>query len=400
MSLKSNIQKVLTGIKGKKATIPVNSTYDSRSRFNNNAKQSTHGIKQRSSRGSYNYQTRSQGADRPSLVLQLPYEIVFMQRKRGNSGAYRRDIEVKFIDDNTLMMQVTTDYYNMQDGPSPGRWNYDESDATHSVDVGESIKTTEEIYLIRCDESMPITIEDNKLIIGSAGDATKTKVGDKLTYKDSASRSLMCIELKGANAKIWEEEDATKVSHILNPQVTYVSPTFEEAPRKGLLKSVRKEESLDIAGLSLHKLSDEIRLSNVTGKLTTALNTDNLIISCDLCKGTVLTYVNGETGATESRDVEAGQYSVLLKKMNSKSRSLSKYRKKVLKIAREVTIDFTVDRLDFLTALDLEKDEIRTDSNLEGRVDSGASIAIDNDVESVDTDKLVGRVSIINLDED
>ena len=400
MSLKSNIEKVLKEIKGKKATIPINSAYDSRARFMNNAKTTTHGIAQRSSRGRYNYQTRREGDDRPSIVMKLPYELKYMQRKRSNSVALRRDLEVKYIDDNTLLMKVTSDFFNMQDGPSPGRWNYDDSDATHSVTNNDSIKNTEEIYLISADETMSITTEDNILVIGAAGDHTKTKTGDKITFRDSDGLNLLCIELKGANAKLWDEASAEKVQHILSPETaTYNSPSFEEKPRKGLLKSARMGTSLDIAELVLHKVSDEVKLSNVTGKLTTALDISSLIISCNLCKGAVLTYTES-SGETVSRDIEAGTYTILLHKMNSKSLNLSKYRKKVLQIAERVTLDFTVNRLDFLSALDLEKDEIRIDSNLEGRVDSGASIAIDSDVESVDTDKMVGRVSIINLDED
>ena len=108
-----------------------------------------------------------------------------------------------------------------------------------------------------------------------------------------------------------------------------------------------------------------------------------------------------ENGEVISRDVEPGIYNITLSKMNSKSRSLSRYRQKVILGAEQITIDFTVNRFDFLTALDVETDKIKSEaSGLKGRVDVGASISIDSDAKSVNTDNLVNRVSFVNLDED
>ena len=172
--------------------------------------------------------------------------------------------------------------------------------------------------------------------------------------------------------------------------------------RDGLLKSVRQGEPIAVNNLMLYKIAEEAPLSLSTGKLTTALDISELIIRCKLCKGAVLTYTDyTENGEVIVRDVEPGIYNITLSKMNSKSRSLSKYRQKVMEAAEQITVDFTVNRFDFLTALDVETDKIKSeDSGLKGRVDAGASISIDSDAKSVNTDNLVNRVSFVNLDED
>ena len=68
--------------------------------------------------------------------------------------------------------------------------------------------------MISAAETMSITTEDNILVIGAAGDHTKTKAGDKITFRDSDDLDLLCIELKGANAKLWDDASAEKVQHI------------------------------------------------------------------------------------------------------------------------------------------------------------------------------------------
>ena len=65
------------------------------------------------------------------------------------------------------------------------------------------------------------------------------------------------------------------------------------------------------------------------------LDISELIIRCKLCKGAVLTYTDyTENGEVIVRDVEPGIYNITLSKMNSKSRSLSKYRQKVMEGCR------------------------------------------------------------------
>ncbi len=391
------------------AETPKSSSYDSRSRFVKNAANNQHGISQRSSYsyGGYRYGRNADRKEQPSIVYNLPKEIKYMQRKRDNSICLEKDIEVKYIDDNTLMIKVQTDFYSMQEAiTGNSRWSYTEQDATISIQNGESIRGFTKLFLIQADASLKIKADkesDTTLIIGADGDSTKEISGDKTVFTDLSGNKLVVVELLGANAKIWDEQSNEKIQHILNPTIVeYTSPTFEEMKRDGLLKSARQGEPITVNNLLLYKVAEEAPLSASTGKLTTALDISELIIRCKLCKGAVLTYTDfTENGEVISRDIEPGIYNITLAKMNSKSRSLSKYRQKVIEAADGITVDFTVNRFDFLTALDVEKDKIKSeDSGLQGRVDAGASISIDNDAESVNTDNLVNRVSFVNLDED
>ena len=391
------------------SSTPITSSYDSRSRFIRNAEAKQHGISQRTSYsyGGYRYGRNAERKPQPSIIYALPVENKYMQRKRNNSVCLQKSAEVKYIDDNTLLLKVTCDFYNMQEaGNGNSRWSYTEADATYSIQNGEPFKQTSKLFLIQADASLKIKAHkdhDNILVIGASGDSTKTTSGIKTEFKDSKDNKLIVVELLGANAKIWDEQSEEKIAHILNPTIVeYTSPTFEEMKRDGLLKSVRQGEPIAVNNLMLYKIADEAPLSVSTGKLTTALDISELIIRCKLCKGAVLTYTDyTENGEVISRDVEPGIYNITLSKMNSKSRSLSKYRQKVMEAAEQITVDFTVNRFDFLTALDVETDKIKSeDSGLKGRVDAGASISIDSDAKSVNTDNLVNRVSFVNLDED
>ena len=50
--------------------------------------------------------------------------------------------------------------------------------------------------------------------------------------------------------------------------------------------------------------------------------------------------------------------------------------------------------------MDVEKGSTNKDTLLEDRVDYGANMDISKDKENVNTDKLIGRVSFVDLDED
>lgn len=363
--------------------------------------QNTHGIQQRTAYTGYGDNRK----DRSSIVLRPPVEIKYMNRRRNNSVAVNRTVEVKNIDENTILLKVKSELFNMITGPDSSRWNYQDADARHSVTEGTSFKIEEQIYLISADVDMNIGIpkDEDYLVVGSKGDSTTKTSGDRTTYTDASGNNLTCVALKGSNAKIWDKPSDNKVAHILNPSSTnfgiveYTSPKFKALPRKELMEEAQIGKPLKIQQLLLHKARDESKVTTTTGKLTSALDIDDLIITCNLCRGTVLTYLD-KKGRTVSRDIEEGIYNIVLKNMDGSK--LSEYRKAVINAADEISVDFEVNRLDFLTSLEIEDDEIRTDSTLTSRVDAGASISIEQDNKNVDTDKLVNRISIINIDDE
>ena len=100
------------------------------------------------------------------------------------------------------MLRVTCDFYNMQDSNSGNsRWSYTEADATYSTQNGEPFKQTTKLFLIQADASLKIKAHkehDNFLVIGAAGDSTKTTSGIKTEFKDSKDNKLVVVELLGA----------------------------------------------------------------------------------------------------------------------------------------------------------------------------------------------------------
>tara|TARA_B100000902_G_C26510716_1_gene528426 strand:- start:93 stop:437 length:345 start_codon:yes stop_codon:yes gene_type:complete len=113
-------------------------------------------------------------------------------------------------------------------------------------------------------------------------------------------------------------------------------------------------------------------------------------------KGSILTFTLD--GKIISKDIPQGNYNILshLEPYDN----LRDYREQVLTSASEITIDVAVSRLDYLTVMDVEKSSTNKDTLLEDRVDYGANMDISKSKESVNTDKLIGRVSFVDLDED
>ena len=200
------------------SSTPITSSYDSRSRFIRNAEAKQHGISQRTSYsyGGYRYGRNAERKPQPSIIYALPVENKYMQRKRNNSVCLQKSAEVKYIDDNTLLLKVTCDFYNMQEaGNSNSRWSYTEADATYSIQNGEPFKQTSKLFLIQADASLKIKAHkdhDNILVIGASGDSTKTTSGIKTEFKDSKDNKLIVVELLGANAKIWDEQSEEKIA--------------------------------------------------------------------------------------------------------------------------------------------------------------------------------------------
>ena len=399
MSLKSKLEKLLARISAKE--IPCSTSYDSRARFIKNATQSTHGI---GTRSAYTGYMRKEKDKRPSITLTPSIGIKYMQRKHGNSVMVQQSVEVKYIDDNTILLKVTSNVLNMLTGANTSRWSHNDADARHTAESGVVSKTTAQLFLIQADPTIKISLTKdsdlNYLIIGAKGESKQLDTGNKLTLTDSAGNKVVCLELKGVNAKIWEEPTDDKIGHILDPGVVeYKSPKFKAKPNTRLFDSLlpRIGEPVTIKNLLLEMVAIEGKLNSATGKLTTALDISDIIITCNLCRGAVLTYSEG--GETISRDVAQGEYRILLDGMNNAN--LGDYRKAVITTAKEISVDFDVNRLDFLTSLDLEEDTIlRLDSSLSERVDSVASISTGRDAKSVNTDDLLNRISIINIEDD
>ena len=141
MSLKSIFEKMMKEFEDNSST-NITSSYDSRSRFIKNAEAKQHGIDQRSSYSYGGYRYGRNQDESLSLPLYTPYlSRVSICKERNNSVCLQKSVEVKYIDDNTLMLKVTCDFYNMLESSSGNsRWSYTEVDATYSIQNGEPFK--------------------------------------------------------------------------------------------------------------------------------------------------------------------------------------------------------------------------------------------------------------------
>lgn len=399
MSLKSEFEKLLESVQGKTGR-NLSASYDSRARFVKNQTVDTHGLTRHNAYRGYRSSEREPEA---TISLYPQIEVKYMQRKRNNSILIDKQLEVKYIDDDTLLLRVTCTQHPMVEGQGSSRWSYRDDDASHSLSVATEGKTTVETFLISADSDLPIAIEDesppSKLIIGAPGESVTTSSGSGRTMiQDCNGQSITCIKLQGANVNLWEDATPAKVAYVLNPTtLEYVSPTFvsegfddlfEEAKGDGFIPVIVKD-------LALWRVSDTAILNSNSGKLTATLNAKSVIIQCSIMKGSVLTFTN--KGKTVSKDVRQGTYNILTHEEHD---NLKSYRELVLRSASEITVDFAVSRLDYLTVLEVEKSVTNHDDSLEERVDYGANMDIKKQKGNVNADRLLSRVSIVDLDED
>jgi hypothetical protein len=365
--------------------IPHNSSYDSRSRFIKNTDKAQHGVSRRSNYTGYGDNRKP----RSGLIFNPPLVVKFMQRKSNNAIAIQQLTEFKQVDENTVMMQVTNNRYNMIDGPSASRWNYSESDSMHSITNGESIAETKSLFIIKCDESMRVkaSVDGLFLLLGNNEQSSESQVGNVTTFTDGSDNQIDCIELKGVNANLWESVDLEKIEHLLNPTIAaYMSPVFQRSMIDlGELDS--SAGMIAVGRLRLYKLPGEPNLGVATGKLTATMDFSKIEITCSLCRGAVLTYVEG--GNTVSRDVEEGNYVIRLDSMPG---DLTEYRETVLIKGSEVSVDFEVNRLDYLTSIEIDKNGLQDTTSWELRLDPGASVSIDDGTISANMDKTLFRV--------
>ena len=382
----------------------LSTSYDSRARFVKNTTAGSHGLTRRNMNRYY----RNNNEDtNPTIHLNAPNEIKYMQRKRNNSILIDKQLEVKYVDDNTLLMRVTCDEHPMTDAPGASRWSFNNADALHSLTVSNGpTKTHVETYLLTVDSDMTIAIENEeaptKLLFGVAGESKYNDIGEmsgRVVITDPQKKSVTCIRLQGANVNLWENAEPEKISYVLNPTTQeYVSPTFESLGFEDFFEEAKGEDSpIILKGMALYKINDETTLNSKSGKLTTTLDIKNVIISCSIMKGSILTYVDKE-GKTLSKDIPQGVYNILTR--GKDVHGLARYREQVLRKASEISVDFAVSRLDYLTVMDVEKGSTNKDTQLEGRVDYGANMDIKKDKENVNTDKLLDRISFVDLGED
>lgn len=328
-----------------------------------------------------------------------------MQRKRNNSILIDKQLEVKYIDDDTLLMRVTCTQRPMVEGQGSSRWSYRDSDALHTLSVATDGKTTVETFLISADSNLRIVINDNddpdRLLIGAPGESVINDNGNasgRTVITDCQGHSITCIKLQGANVNLWEDATPEKVAHVINPTtLEYVSPTFVSEGFDDLFEDAKGHgfEPVIVKDLALWRVSDTTNLNSNSGKLTATLNSKSVIIQCGIMKGSVLTFNMG--GKTVSKDVPEGMYNILTHEEHD---NLKSYREHVLLSAGDITVDFAVTRLDYLTVLDVEKSTTNHDDSLEGRVDYGANMDIKKQKGNVNADRLLNRVSFVDLDED
>ena len=399
MSLKSEIEKLMKVVEQRTGQ-SLSASYDSRARFVKNQTVDTHGLTRHNAYRGYRSSEREPEA---TISLSPPFEVKYMQRKRNNSILIDKQVEVKYIDDDTLLMRITCTQHPMVEGPGSSRWSYRDADATHTLSVATDGKTTVETFLISADSDLPIAIEDksppSKLIIGAPGESVMTSNGNgRIVIEDCNGQSITCIKLQGANVNLWENPAPEIVAHVINPTtLEYVSPTFvtegfddlfEEAKGDGFIPVIVKD-------LALWRVSDTAILNSNSGKMTATVNAKSVIIQCSIMKGSVLTFTN--KGKTVSKDVQQGTYNILTHEEHD---NLKSYRELVLRSASEITVDFAVTRLDYLTVLEVEKGVTNHDDSLEERVDYGANMDIEKQKGNVNADRLLSRVSFVDLDED
>ena len=380
----------------------LSASYDSRARFVKNQTVDTHGLTRQNAYRGYRSSERE---PEPTIWLFPQVEVKYMQRKRNNSILIDKQLEVKYIDDDTLLIRVTCTQHPMLEGQGSSRWSYRDSDALHTLSVATDGKTTVETFLISADSDLRIVINDDedpdRLLIGAPGESVITDNGNasgRNVITDCQGHSVTCIKLQGANVNLWEDATPEKVAHVINPTtLEYVSPTFvsegfddffEEAKGDGIKPVIVKD-------LALWRVSDTTNLNSNSGKLTATLNSKSVIIQCGVMKGSVLTFA--VKGKTVSKDVPEGIYNILTQEEHD---NLKSYREHVLLSAGDITVDFAVTRLDYLTVLDVEKSTTNHGDSLEGRVDYGANMDIKKHKGNVNADRLLSRVSFVDLDED
>lgn len=401
MSLKSEFEKIMTFVQSQTER-RLSASYDSRARFVKNQTVDTHGLARKNAYRGYRSSEREPEA---TISLCPPIEVKYMQRKRNNSILIDKQLEVKYIDDDTLLLRVTCTQHPMVEGPGSSRWSYRDADASHSLSVATDGKTTVETFLISADSDLPIAINDNdgpdKLIIGAPGESVITDNGSasgRTVITDCQGHSVTCIKLQGANVNLWNDSTPEKVAHVINPTtLEYVSPTFVSEGFDDIFEEAKGHGSkpVIVKDLALWEVSDVTALNSNSGKLTATLNTKSVIIQCSIMKGSVLTFT--VKGKTVSKDVPEGIYNILTHEEHD---NLKSYREQVLISASEIAVDFAVTRLDYLTVLDVEKGTTNHDDSLEGRVDYGANMDIKKQKGNVNADRLLNRVSFVDLDED
>ncbi len=382
----------------------VNASYDSRARFVRNQTAQLHGLSRRNAYYGYRH-NRMAHENQPNIFFLLPDEIKYMQRRRDNSVLMNKTSDIRYLDENTLLLRVTCELYPMvslPDSSGRNRWSYGQADATHSLEVStEALKTTVKTYLIRVEEGMNIQVDDeeepSRIYFGSNGPAEMTLTDTRVILTDSEGKNVTCVELQGANVGLWETNSADLVEHIINPQVReYISPVFEALGFEDIWDNARSAgtEEVIIGGLHFHRIGDATKVNSDGGKLIDALDIDSVVIKCNIMKGTILTF--NENGQTVSKDVESGVYNILT---YNEHLDLKQYREEVLRSTNDITVNFSVSRLDYLTVFEVEKGNTNVDTSLKGRVQV-ADVDVKKSKENINTDELVSRISIVNFDED
>ena len=402
MSLMSELNKMIRFNQNNDKSL--NASYDSRARFVRNQTAQLHGLGRRNAYYGYRH-NRSRHDDEPNIFFSLPDEIRYMQRRRDNSVLMNKTSEIRYLDKDTLLLRATCELHPMVSRPDSSgrnRWSYTQEDATHSLEVSnEALKTTVKTYLIRVEDGMELQLNDedapSRLYLGANGQAQMTLTESRVVLEDSEGSIVTCIELQGANVGLWETNSAELIEHILNPQVReYISPVFETLGFEDIWDNARDagKEEIIIGGLHFHRIGDATKINSDGGKLADALDIKSVVIKCNIMKGTILTF--NENGRTVSKDVEQGVYNILTYHEHS---NLKEYREEVLLGAHDITVNFAVSRLDYLTVFEVEKGSTNVDTSLEGRVHA-ADVDVKKSKENVNTDELVSRISIVNFDED
>jgi len=302
-----------------------------------------------------------------------------MQRSNRNSVAVKIEREFKAVNERTLLVKVTTEMYSLvTDSPLVGYHYNNEATVTRAI-TANTPKTNEQLFLIRIPKKLKVEVfGDTDLLLGPVGQckhSANSRIG-QAKYKLSDKKTVICLELKGKNATLWDETKESQINHLVTQiEGNYTSPVFEEKS----FEIKTETEGINIGRkLELHKLSNDSVLAS-GGKLIAHLSTDKMGITANLGHGTILTYGTGK--GTISRDVEPGTYLVTLQQ---KPETAYDYRRSVIDAASEVDVESETGRLDFLTKLDIAHENSAEGDFWSNRIGHDKSIKIDNSITTND----------------
>jgi len=359
-------------------------SYRTRKQFLRDSKDSETGLLTRHASTGYGEGRKSiQG-----LTFGPTEKIKYMQRRNNTAVALDISKEYKKVDNEMLLLKVTTTIYRLDPNiNSSARYSYrNDEDTVNTAMKDEASEIVTNCYAIKVPKSTAIKVdrENSQLLIGPNGVCTKKSASDGMTkYILNDKKEILCVELTGINATLFDEINEEKLNHILNPSnVKYTSPKMKRQEMK--LCDTLDTKGIEVGDhLMLHKISNENKLNLHAGKLNSVFEGNSIEIIASISDGTILTF--NKDKKTVSQNIEAGMYSVRLQTPKSPEEGLGRvlpydYRISVYNAAQSINIDFEVSRMDFLSDTELCLDDVTMiETDWSNRLDSEPMVITDDE---------------------